>query len=160
MPESIMKNVGLYLLHLILATMGTGILEWSSKQILYPVVLRIAAPQLVYSKLVIEWIVRIGFAVSFGFASGKYWRSNKLGAYIWILPLALFVLRVFWLFTTSPKNILETDADNLWSRFSGIACFDRSAPLSCIDFYLVTLGVSRSISYSLGTRCLEHADKI
>jgi hypothetical protein len=156
-----MKNLVAYMLHLILAVFGTAVFESAARATIQPALSRITISEQGLLKLILEWCLSIACAASIGFATARYWRSNRMGAFIWSLPVGIFLLRIL-VFVVAPhrESVFEVHADNIWSHFSGAGCYTRTVPTSCTDFILFTLVACRSISYSLaslGAQASEHS---
>ena len=136
----LIRNIGLYLGHMLTALIGTAILSTPIE--------KMSRSTSVAGILWKELILSIVCAGLIGFLVYRTWRS-RIGIWVWILPagwLALHILSSL----THPHSAL-TQSGGLWAQIFGFDCIERLAETRCRDFFLFTVPFIRSISYSLGT---------
>jgi hypothetical protein len=149
-----LRTVGLFLLHLTLAFIGTAVLETAGRRLVAPLLEQVHSPQsAIFARLGEEWFFSLGCAALIGFIFGNHWPDDKSARWIWTVPTALLLTRVLLVAMTSRQSsVLDQGVDTVWSRFSGLGCYSWNGRLSCVDFFVFTLSTVRSVAYSVAAR--------
>src|SRR5690348_15410650 len=131
------RVVGSFLLNLLQAELGTGIIEWFFPSFYRPMT---AAGNNEREILVSAFIA---------FASGVliyYLRRPKVAKWIWTAG-------VLWLSIRAAQIAIAGQAQSLWDIFSGGTCASGHSLELCNDFLWVTIPLVRSSFYSVGALC-------
>lgn len=138
----LIRNVGLYLGHLLTALIGTAIVTtplW-----------KIHRSTSVAGVLWQEVIMSICCAGLIGFGAYMGWRS-KVGAWIWIVPTAWFAFHALSVVSLKQSQSVLAQTGGLWAQIFGFDCTDQAAVTYCRNFFEFTVAFVRSLAYSLGT---------
>jgi hypothetical protein len=136
----LVRNVGLYLGHLLTAVIGTAILSTGFGKLLHPTT--------IIGVIWKEWIIDITVAGTLGLLACRISRS-RLGSWVWILPALWFGLRVLSLVPTNPVHGNHPNSLGLWYEISGQDCVMRASDSGCVNFLAYTIPFIRSVTYSL-----------
>jgi hypothetical protein len=135
-----LKFCGALILHMIVALIGTAILEG--------VIGKAFRPQTLAGVLWKEWTLSLLCAAFVGFFMWRTWRVN---AAMWV-----WILTGVWLGLKLVPAFLGSDAQSalvgggLWSQFSGTACDGGVRTLGCRNFFVFTIPFIRGVAYSVG----------
>lgn len=129
MPRPL-RFFGLLILHLIVALVGTAILEHT--------IWKVIPSHSVMAVLWKEWTLSITIAASIGFLTRCKWQ-DEAAKWTWLLPALWFGLR--W--------IVALGSGGAWSQLSGSGCANGSQ-VECSNFFVFTIPFIRGTSYSLG----------
>jgi hypothetical protein len=138
----LIRNVGLYLGHLLNALIGTAIVTTP--------IWKFNHPASVAGILWQETIISICCAALIGF--GVYmWRRSKIGAWIWTLPTVWFAFHALSVLSLAHSQSVLVPTGGLWPQIFGFDCTDKAAVTYCRNFFEFTVAFVRSVAYSLGT---------
>jgi len=135
-----LKFCGVLILHMIVALLGTAVLETE--------IGKAVRPHSLAAVLWKEWVLSLLCAWFVGFFM---WRTWRVGAamWVWVLPGLWFASRfLLALFASQRPDILT--GGGLWSQFSGAACDGGVHALGCRNFFVFTIPFVRGVSYSVG----------
>jgi hypothetical protein len=136
-----LRNVGLYLGHLLTALIGTAFFTTA--------ISRLHHPTTVLQALWQETIVGFICAGLLGFAASKI-SSARLALWVWLAVAPFFMFHVLsTLFHGSQISVLTKNED-LWSRIFGFDCLAEHYVGRCLDFFEFTVPMDRTAAYSLG----------
>ncbi|SRR6266567_5457948 len=126
-----LKFFGLLVVHVVVALIGTAILETAIGKV-FPAHSLVAV-------LWKEWILSVACAAFIGFGMWRTWRSD-LAKWAWLLTTVWFGLRL----------ILAIGSGAVWFQFSGSGCGNGIRSVECQNFFVFTIPFIRGVSYSLG----------
>lgn len=132
-----LKIAGRYALDFLTAVIGPAV-------IIVP--LRAAVPlQSTHSRIFEECCLSIFLAAALVVFCQRSW-GRPVSKWVWIPATLLFAFGSVAFAGSDPKSAFFSDS-NFWERFSGLDCgIDR---WSCVDFYIFTVPLIRTISFSL-----------
>jgi hypothetical protein len=130
MPGAV-KFLGLLLVNIVVAVVGTGILDTAIGKTFHAHSLD--------AILWKEWGLSIACATVIGFGMWGKWRSH-VAYWTWVLPALWFGVRF----------VLAIGRGPLLFQFSGEACVEGVRPIGCINWFVFAIPFIRSVSYSLG----------
>jgi hypothetical protein len=146
------RAIRAYLLNLLAAVMGTGVLEATANPLLNTITKHInASPATV--RLGQIWLVGILCAGFIGFFVRRRWRTES-AKWVWVIPALFVSLRVANLYASAtPHSVfvqrpLFSDIHFL-RHFSGIDCLYGLHSPGCTDFLLGTMPLMRCLAYSV-----------
>ncbi len=137
-PMKLLRDIGLYLGHLLTAVFGTAILTIGLGRLFHPAA--------IIGVLWKEWILDILLAGLLGILASRISRS-RLALWVWILPAVWFGLR---LLSIVPVIHSRQGQISLWYEISGQDCVHRITDYGCVNFFTFTIPLLRSAAYSLG----------
>jgi hypothetical protein len=126
-----LKSLGLLVVNTVVAVIGTAILTTAFGKVFHGHSLS--------AILWREYVLSISCAAFIGFGMWRTWRSH-LAFWTWVLPILWF----------AAKFLLAIRTGSLLFQFSGEACVEGVRPIGCINWFVFTIPLIRSVSYSLG----------
>jgi hypothetical protein len=148
-PRTLLFIVGL-VLNTIAAVFGTAAL---SVAVGFPIPAH-SVSQALFKTLLLS----ITLAATSGFLVYRAWETVT-AKWVWILPAALFALRVLGiLLTPRDQSVLLASSSSwatAWTQMSGVACADGWHTLGCLNFTLFTTSLVSTVSYSIGALLCE-----
>jgi hypothetical protein len=130
---AVVRRVGELLLNWLVAIFGTAVIEAPLSKLYHP--------HTIGSVLIREYLVSATVAGLMGFFIYRRWRSES-AKWVWVVGLALFVLRALLIALGSSK-------ESAWSQMSGLACAEGFAS-GCMNCFVITIPAVRTIFYSAG----------
>ncbi len=138
----LIRNISLYIGHLLTALLGSAILGTGFGMVVHPA----SIPGVIRR----EWILSVTVAGLLGFFAWHISKS-RMALWIWILPAAWFALGVLSLLPTLHGQSALLQNRGLWYEISGLSCVAGPKEIGCRDFFLFTIPFLRCAAYSLGT---------
>lgn len=135
----LLRNVGLYLGHLLTAVFGTAILTTGFGKLF--------RPASIIGVIWREWTLDILLAGLLGILAYRISRS-RLALWVWILPGLWFGLRLLLIVPVVHSSQGQT---RLWYEISGQDCVHRITDYGCVNFFAFTIPFLRALAYSVGT---------
>ncbi len=135
----LLRNIGLYLGHLLTAVFGTAILTIGLGKLFHPAS--------IVGVIWKEWILDILLAGLLGILAYRISRS-RLGLLVWILPAIWFGLRLLFIVPVVHGSHGQL---SLWYETSGQDCVHRITDYGCANFFVFTVPLLRSVAYAVGT---------
>jgi len=130
----ILKFATFVAIHLVIAVIGTAILDTSLRR-------RLAAPLYSFSGIIwTESLLSIVFAMALGFGVWRVWH-NSAGKYTWVPAVA-------WLVIGFLSTLGRSD---IWGRFFSFGSGGGIRPAEMRTFFAFTVPLIRAACYSLGT---------
>jgi hypothetical protein len=126
-----LKFSGLLLINVLVALVGTAILETAAS--------RVGPIHSLAGVLLKEWSLSIAGAALLGFGMWRTWRGN-VAKWTWVLPTVWSAIRFF----TAVGN------GAVWFHVSGAGCANGYRSIECRNFFMFTIPCIRGLSYSLG----------
>ena len=136
--KSFLRNVGMFLLHTLLAVLGAAVVESSLDKFIH---VR-TAPAIILRTFGFSVVLPVLIAF---FAFDRL-RSDA-AKWVWVLPALFFALGISAFTNTRPPGVL---GETVWARFSGHTCGITLDPTACRYFFLFTIPFVRSIFYTAG----------
>jgi hypothetical protein len=133
----LIRNIGLYLGHLLTAVFGTAILSTGFGRLFHPTS--------IMGVIWKEWILDILLAGLLGILAYRISRS-KVAVWIWILPTVWLGLRLLSLVSTLGGR----GQTALWYEVSGGDCVHGIRDMGCANFFLFAIPFIRLLAYSIG----------
>lgn len=130
----ILKAIGWLALNLLIAVIGTAVLESP--------LARSRHPKTIGTVFLNAYLLSALIACVLGFLIFGKWRIRTARG-IWVIGVGLFLIRLALL-------SLSASPSSLWSHFSGAACVSGSDPVECTFWFLLTVLTIRTIFYSVG----------
>ena len=127
----VLKLVGLLLVNLVVAVIGTAILDTGMS--------RVIASHSIAAMVWKEFILSIVCAAFIGFGMWRTWR-NSAAKWTWVLPAVWFA---FGYLTIAGRG-------DVWGRLSGFGSGSVLGAPDVRSFFLFTVPLVRAISYSVG----------
>ena len=126
-----LKFFGLLVVNIVVALIGTAILTTGIGKVFHGHSLG--------AILWMEWSLSIGCAAFIGVGMWRTWHSH-VAYWTWVRPTLWFGV----------KFLLAIGKGSLLFQFSGGACVEGVRSIGCINWFVFTLPLIRSIFYSLG----------
>jgi hypothetical protein len=138
-PSRTAKSMGMLAFDLVVAVIGTAILEsWTP---------RILPPRSVQAVTLKEWFIGISWSALLGFLMYRTWRSPT-AVWVWVVAGVWFGFGIV-VQLGRPESIVIPNHTH-WAQLSGAACAGRADKSDCVDFFLFTVPFMRAVSYSVG----------
>ena len=138
---SVLRKVGVFLGHLLVAWLGTAILTAPIAMAYHPAS--------VAGVLWRELILSVFGGGLIGFGMYRTWRS-KIGLWSWTLPTVLFAFHALSVWLINSQSAL-VPTSGLWYRMFGFNCVNQVSGMRCVPFFIFTIPLVRALAYSLGT---------
>lgn len=138
----LLRNIGLYLGHLLTAVVGTAILTTPLE--------RLFRGRTITGVVIREWILGIVCAGVIGFLIHRTWRS-RIGLWIWILAALWFACGLLLRVPSANSQSVFSPGGGIWFEMSGLACHGGLSEMGCRNFFLFTIPLLRAVGYALGT---------
>lgn len=139
--------VGVFLLNLIVAVFGTAMIEssiWS----------QIGHARSVSGAEAREWFLSLAIGAFLGLVVCRQW-PNKSAAWVWVLPVAFFTVRLFLYGSITGNSVLVGTSRS--EHFFAPNCLNDTG--ACNDFFVVTIPAARTTAYSLAAWISSHLQR-
>ena len=140
----LLRNIGLYVGHLLTALIGTAIFVTA--------IVKLHRPTSVLAVLRREVVAGFICAAILGFIASKI-AKNSVGVWVWAAIAPFFVFHALsTVFVGSQTSVLGAPR-SLWAAIFGFDCLDARYAGQCRNFFALTVPMVRTVAYSLGA-CL------
>lgn len=141
MAVKLLRNIGLYLGHLLTAVVGTAILTSVFGMLFHP--------RSISEFVGKEWALSVVFASLLGFLAYHISKA-RVGTWVWVPAVAWFAFGFILLMPTTYGQSALSPNHGLWDSISGFACSEGVRAAGCRTFFLFTIPLVRCVSYSIG----------
>jgi hypothetical protein len=137
----LLRNIGLYLGHLLTALIGTAIITSP--------IWKLHRPSTVYGCLWQEIITGFTCAGLLGLTAARISKS-RMGAWVWVAGTSFFMLHVISTLSNGSQGSVLAAVPSMWARIFGFDCLNERYVGRCWNFFKFTVPLVRTVAYSLG----------